>query len=106
MSPSNLAGSTADTNTFLESILERGMPLTFDAEDKAFAKIDPHALELEPVPMLMIGSKPASKNDADSSVRTSSPAPSNTPSTPIKSAKQPRNPQVRERLLPAVTFCC
>ena len=81
-----------------ESILNSGLSLTFNAEDKALAKADLHALELEPVPMLLLGSKPAGKNDGDTSVRTSSPAPPDTPATPIKGPKKAQIAQVRERL--------
>lgn len=76
------------------------MKLSFDAVDKAFAQKEPHALELEPVPMLLLGSKPAEKNDGDQSVRTSSPAPpSDTPSTSPKNSKKAQIAQVRKRLL-------
>ncbi|XPT01975.1 hypothetical protein M3J09_011099 [Ascochyta lentis] len=76
-----------------ESILDSKMELTFDADNKILAKADPHALDLEPVPMLSLGAKPASKNDGDSSVRTSSPAPPDMPSTPIKGSKKTRTVQ-------------
>ncbi|KZM20962.1 uncharacterized protein EKO05_0008450 [Ascochyta rabiei] len=71
-----------------ESILGSDMKLTFCADDKNLAKAEPHALEFELVPELPLGSKPASKNDGDCSVRTSSPAPTDMPSTPIKGSKR------------------
>lgn len=74
------------------------MNLTFDATDKTYAKQEPHALELDPVPVLLLGSKPAGKNDGENSVRTSSPPPPDTPSTPTKNSKKAQSAQVRERL--------
>ncbi|KAJ4380040.1 hypothetical protein N0V86_004347 [Didymella sp. IMI 355093] len=50
-----------------ESIMANKMELSFDAADNAPAKQDAHPLELESLPSLMIGSKPASKNDGDNS---------------------------------------
>ncbi|KAF2630893.1 hypothetical protein BU25DRAFT_455948 [Macroventuria anomochaeta] len=76
-----------------ESILDKKMELTFDPADKAFTKKEPHALELEPVPTLLLGSKPAGKNDGENSVRTSSPAPPDTPATPTKSSKKAQSAQ-------------
>ncbi len=71
------------------------MKLTFDPSDKNYSKKEPHALDLELVPLLMLGSKPASRNDGEISMRTSSPPPPDTPSTPVKSSKKPQNTQVR-----------
>jgi hypothetical protein len=79
-----------------EAILGNNMELSFNTADKGITKQEPHVLELEPVPLLLLGSKPASKNDGESSVRTSSPAPSDTPSTPIRDPKKTRSAQVRE----------
>lgn len=73
------------------------MELTYAAGNKDLAKTEPHALELDPVPTLLLGSKPAGKNDGDTSVRTSSPVPSETPSTPSKGSGKARTAQVRKR---------
>lgn len=81
-----------------ESILESKMEMSFDSQNKVIAKQEAHELELEPVPMLLLGSKPAGKNDGDNSVRTSSPAPPDGPSTPTKGLKKAQSSQVRERL--------
>lgn len=75
------------------------MELTFDPTNKAHAKKEAHALDLEPVPTLSLGSKPAGKNDGENSMRTSSPPLPHTPSTPVKDAKKSQPTQVRERLL-------
>lgn len=74
------------------------MEMSFNATDKAAAKQEAHHLELDSVPPLGIGTKPAGKNDGDNSVRTSSPSPTDMPSTPIKGAKKSQSAQVRERL--------
>ncbi|KAJ4347471.1 hypothetical protein N0V95_005392 [Ascochyta clinopodiicola] len=76
-----------------ESILGSDMKLTFSADDRILSKAEPHALEFEPVPALLSGSKPAGKNDGDVSVRTSSPAPPDTPATPSKGSKKTKDVQ-------------
>ncbi|KAF1929510.1 uncharacterized protein M421DRAFT_3981 [Didymella exigua CBS 183.55] len=81
-----------------KSIEANNMDMTFDAADTAPAKQKAHTLELDSVPPLLIGSKPAGKNDGENSVRTSSPASSEAPSTPTKGAKKSQFAQVRERL--------
>lgn len=81
-----------------EAILGNNMELSFDTADKGISKQEAYVLELEPVPLLLLGSKPASKNDGESSVRTSSPALSDTPSTPINGSKKTRPAQVRDRV--------
>ena len=74
------------------------MGMTFNPAETSVAKQDAHPQELEFVPPLTLSSKPAGKNDGDSSVRTSSPAPTDPPSTPTKGAKKSKSAQVRERL--------
>ncbi|KAF3006052.1 hypothetical protein E8E13_010891 [Curvularia kusanoi] len=75
------------------SITERKMPLTFAPNDKVLIKAEPHTLELDPIPQLQLGSKPANKNDGEISTRASSPAPSETSPTPMKSSKKPQTKQ-------------
>ncbi|KAJ4984490.1 hypothetical protein SVAN01_10042 [Stagonosporopsis vannaccii] len=82
-----------------ESIIDQNMGLTFDPTDKSNAKKEAHTLDLEPVPMLLLGSRPASRHDGESSMRTSSPPPPDTPLTPVKSSKNSPSTQVRKRLL-------
>lgn len=94
----HVSGRRVTLTIILESILDNKMELSFDPTDKAFAKKEPHALEFEPVPMLLLGSKPAGKNDGDESVRTTSSVPGDAPSTPTNGAKKPQSAQVRERL--------
>jgi hypothetical protein len=72
------------------------MPLTFDHADKAFLKKEHHLLELDPLPPLVVGSKPADKHDGENSVHTPSPAPSDTRSTPTTGFKQSQAKQVGE----------
>ncbi|KAH6612655.1 hypothetical protein C7974DRAFT_290446, partial [Boeremia exigua] len=79
-----------------QSIVDQKMELTFDPTDKTYAKKEAHALDLELVPMLLLGSKPAAKNDGEISVRTSSPPLPDTPSTPNKASKKSKSTQVRE----------
>ena len=74
------------------------MQMSFDATEKAPAKQEAHPLELDSVPPLVLGTKPAGKNDGDNSVRTSSPPPADMPSTPTKGANKSQSAQVRERL--------
>jgi hypothetical protein len=81
----------------IESIEASKMDISFDPAETSVAKQEAHPLELEAVPPLALTSKPASKNDGDNSVRTSSPAPTDSPSTPTKGAKKSRSSQVRER---------
>ena len=75
------------------------MEMTFDPTDKTYAKKEAHPLDLEPVPLLLLGSKPAGKNDGADSVRTSSSPPPDTPSAPVKGSRKSQSIQVRERLL-------
>ncbi|KAF2134308.1 hypothetical protein P153DRAFT_428111 [Dothidotthia symphoricarpi CBS 119687] len=56
-----------------EAIAEKEMQLTFNPYDKAVGET--RTLALEPVPLLVDGSKPPTKDDGDSSTRTSSPMP-------------------------------
>lgn len=72
--------------------------MSLDTADRPPAKQEAHVLELDSVPPLIIGNKPAGKNDGDTSVRTSSPAPTDMPSTPTKGGKKAQSAQVRERL--------
>lgn len=86
------------------------MELTWDPANKAHAKKEAHPLELEPVPMLQVNSKPAGKNDGETSVRTSSTPPPDAPSTPNKAAKKSQSKQVSERhpsvCKPHIFFLC
>lgn len=70
------------------------MELSWDPANKAHAKKEPYQLELEPVPMLQLNSKPAGKNDGEVSTYTSSPPPPGTPSTPSKGVKKSQPNQV------------
>ena len=74
------------------------MPLTFEHTNKTLLKEMHHILELTPVPMLLEGSKPANKHNRENSVHTSSPAPSDTPSTPTTGFKKPQAKKVGESL--------
>ena len=74
------------------------MPLTFEHANKALLKEMHHILELTPVPMLLEGSKPANKHDGENSVRTVSPAPSDTPSAHTTGFKKPQAKKTRESL--------
>lgn len=73
------------------------MEMSFDATNNTPAKQEAHPLELDSVPPLVVSTKPAGKNDGDTSVRTSSPAFTDVPATPIKGAKKSQSAQVRER---------
>ena len=61
---------------------DRDIITTFDPNDPGLA--DPHTLALEPLPPLVLGARPASKNDGDASSRSESPM---RPTTPAKSAQ-------------------
>jgi len=58
------------------------MIMTYDPNDPGLA--DPHTLALEPLPPLLLGTRPPSKNDGDASSRSESPM---LPTTPAKSAQ-------------------
>lgn len=79
-----------------ESIEAKKMGMSFNPAKTSIAKQEAHPLELEFVPPMELGSKPAGKNDGDNSVRTSSPAPTDPPSTPTKGTKRFKSAQVRE----------
>ncbi|KAF3034680.1 hypothetical protein E8E12_004042 [Didymella heteroderae] len=76
-----------------DSIEANKMQMSFDATEKAPAKQEAHPLELDSVPPLVLGTKPAGKNDGDNSVRTSSPPPADMPSTPTKGANKSQSAQ-------------
>ncbi|KAJ8112085.1 hypothetical protein OPT61_g5460 [Boeremia exigua] len=76
-----------------ESIFDKNMKLTYHPTDKAFAKKKAHTLDLELVPLLLLGTKPAGKNDGENSIRTSSPPPPDTPLTPAKGSKKSQSSQ-------------
>jgi hypothetical protein len=58
------------------------MEMTYDPTDKSKSAHSPRLLEMESVPQLFVGTKPAN-NDGDSSTRASS-IPPEVPSTPVK----------------------
>jgi hypothetical protein len=81
------------TNNTIEAITENWLNQTYDPLSKD--KIEPHTLDLEPVPPLPEGTKPQ-KDDGDSSTRASSPpATPDVPSTPVKAALKGANGKVR-----------
>ncbi|KAF1914952.1 hypothetical protein BDU57DRAFT_308819 [Ampelomyces quisqualis] len=68
-----------------EAITAQALKMTYDPTSKT--QLEPHTLDLEPVPSLFVGAKPDG-DDEDDSTRTSPVAPSDVPTTPIKSASK------------------
>jgi hypothetical protein len=81
-----------------ESIVDQKMEMTYDPTDKSRSAHPPRLIEMESVPQLFVGVKPAN-DDGDSSTRASSITPE-VPSTPIKtpSRKAPTT-KVRDYVL-------
>jgi len=82
----------ATANMFIDAITEHKLGRTYDPKSKG--KIEPHTLNLEPVPPLMIGIKPL-KDDGTSSTHTSSPAP-DVPLTPTSALQKGPLAKVRD----------
>jgi hypothetical protein len=81
-----------------ESIVDQKMEMTYDPTIKSKSAPPPRLLEMEPVPDLPPGVKPAN-NDGDSSTRASS-VPPDVPCTPSKTpSKKVSTPKVRGYVL-------
>ncbi|KAI4624928.1 uncharacterized protein J4E87_005409 [Alternaria ethzedia] len=77
---------------------DRDMIITFDPKDPGLA--DPHTLALEPLPPLVLGARPASKNDGYASSRSESPMPSTTPAKSAQSENKTLAPSEQATAAP------